>query len=189
MVTVCGSSVTLAITALAELIEPHRRFFEVAACCQDLKDARSAAGPGWLPRRVLVAVLDILKGYLPVLLFEQLGAHEAVDVGVVDHRVGSPHRGDEAPGRELVEVPAQRRKKATRWLTYEKASKHNLRDLTVSLPLGRFVAQAQQRAHGARRSGRDGRRVRIDRGRCGRPRYPGVAAHSVKFERFLPNHR
>ena len=33
---------------LAALIEPHRRFFEVAACCHDLKDAGAAAGPGWL---------------------------------------------------------------------------------------------------------------------------------------------
>jgi P-type E1-E2 ATPase len=32
---------------LATLIEPHRRLFEVAACCHDLKDARAAAGARW----------------------------------------------------------------------------------------------------------------------------------------------
>lgn len=37
---------------------------------------------------VLVAVLDILKGYLPVLLFEQLGAHEAALVAGIAAVVG-----------------------------------------------------------------------------------------------------
>lgn len=37
---------------------------------------------------VLVAVLDILKGFLPVLLFEQLGAHEAALVAGIAAVVG-----------------------------------------------------------------------------------------------------
>ncbi len=42
-------------------------------------------------------------------------------------------------GRERVEVPTKRRSKATKWLSYTKASKHNIRDLDFKLPLQRLV--------------------------------------------------
>ena len=44
---------------LVALIEPHRRFFEVAACCHDLKDTRSAAGPSWLGDPMEVALVQL----------------------------------------------------------------------------------------------------------------------------------
>ncbi len=52
---------------VAELIEPHRRFFEVAACCHDLKDARAAAGPGWLGDPMEVALVQLASDALPTL--------------------------------------------------------------------------------------------------------------------------
>ena len=52
---------------LVALIEPHRRFFEVAACCHDLKDARSAAGPGWLGDPMEVALVQLAANVMPAL--------------------------------------------------------------------------------------------------------------------------
>ena len=52
---------------LAELIEPHRRFFEVAACCHDLKDARSATGPGWLGDPMEIALVQLAADVMPGL--------------------------------------------------------------------------------------------------------------------------
>ena len=52
---------------LVALIEPHRRFFEVAACCHDLKDARSAAGPGWLGDPMEVALVQLAADAMPAL--------------------------------------------------------------------------------------------------------------------------
>ena len=52
---------------LAALIEPHRRFFEVAASCHDLKDARSAAGPGWLGDPMEVALVQLAADAMPRL--------------------------------------------------------------------------------------------------------------------------
>jgi calcium-translocating P-type ATPase len=52
---------------VAELIEPHRRFFEVAACCHDLKDARAAAGPGWLGDPMEVALVQLAADAMPAL--------------------------------------------------------------------------------------------------------------------------
>jgi calcium-translocating P-type ATPase len=52
---------------LATLIEPHRRFFEVAACCHDLKDARATAGPGWLGDPMEVALVQLAADALPAL--------------------------------------------------------------------------------------------------------------------------
>jgi calcium-translocating P-type ATPase len=52
---------------LAALIEPHRRFFEVAACCHDLKDARAAAGPGWLGDPMEVALVQLAAEAMPAL--------------------------------------------------------------------------------------------------------------------------
>ena len=52
---------------VAELIEPHRRFFEVAACCHDLKDARAAAGPGWLGDPMEVALVQLAAEAMPAL--------------------------------------------------------------------------------------------------------------------------
>jgi sodium/potassium-transporting ATPase subunit alpha len=52
---------------LAALIEPHRRFFEVAACCHDLKDARAAAGPGWLGDPMEMALVQLAAAAMPEL--------------------------------------------------------------------------------------------------------------------------
>jgi len=52
---------------LATLIEPHRRFFEIAACCHDLKDARAVAGPGWLGDPMEVALVQLAADALPAL--------------------------------------------------------------------------------------------------------------------------
>ncbi|MEQ1862968.1 MAG: cation-transporting P-type ATPase [Chthoniobacteraceae bacterium] len=52
---------------LAALIEPHRRFFEVAARCHDLKDARAAAGPGWLGDPMEVALVQLAADVMPAL--------------------------------------------------------------------------------------------------------------------------
>ena len=52
---------------VAALIEPHRRFFEVAACCHDLKDARAAAGPGWLGDPMEVALVQLASDVMPAL--------------------------------------------------------------------------------------------------------------------------
>ncbi|MCE9611495.1 MAG: cation-transporting P-type ATPase [Chthoniobacter sp.] len=52
---------------LAALIEPHRRFFEVAACCHDLKDARAAAGVGWLGDPMEVAIVQLAADAMPAL--------------------------------------------------------------------------------------------------------------------------
>ena len=52
---------------LDALLEPHRRFFEVAACCHDLKDARAAAGPGWLGDPMEVAIVQLAAATLPAL--------------------------------------------------------------------------------------------------------------------------
>ena len=52
---------------LAALIKPHRRFFEVAACCHDLKDARAAAGPGWLGDPMEVAIVQLAADAMPSL--------------------------------------------------------------------------------------------------------------------------
>ncbi|MEA3209899.1 MAG: sodium/potassium-transporting ATPase subunit alpha, partial [Chthoniobacter sp.] len=52
---------------VGELIEPHRRFFEVAACCHDLKDARAAAGPGWLGDPMEVALVQLASDAMPAL--------------------------------------------------------------------------------------------------------------------------
>jgi sodium/potassium-transporting ATPase subunit alpha len=51
---------------LGSLIEPHRRFFEVAACCHDLKDARGAAG-GWLGDPMEVALVQLAADAMPAL--------------------------------------------------------------------------------------------------------------------------
>jgi calcium-translocating P-type ATPase len=52
---------------IAALIAPHRRFFEVAACCHDLKDTRAAAGPGWLGDPMEVAIVQLAAEAMPVL--------------------------------------------------------------------------------------------------------------------------
>ena len=52
---------------LAALIEPHRRFFEVAACCHDLKDARAAAGASWLGDPMEVALVQLASDAMPAL--------------------------------------------------------------------------------------------------------------------------
>jgi magnesium-transporting ATPase (P-type) len=52
---------------LAALIEPHRRFFEVAASCRDLKDARASAGTGWLGDPMEVALVQLAADAMPAL--------------------------------------------------------------------------------------------------------------------------
>ena len=48
-----------------ELIEPHRRFFQVAASCHDLKAARAAAGPGWLGDPMEIALVQLAATAIP----------------------------------------------------------------------------------------------------------------------------
>ena len=62
-----GRMVETSPDQLAALIEPHRRFFEVAACCHDLKDARAAAGLGWLGDPMEVALVQLAADALPSL--------------------------------------------------------------------------------------------------------------------------
>ncbi|MGB8466166.1 MAG: cation-transporting P-type ATPase, partial [Terrimicrobiaceae bacterium] len=53
---------------LAALIEPHRRFFEVAACCHDLKDVRPAGGgAGWLGDPMEIALVQLAADAMPAL--------------------------------------------------------------------------------------------------------------------------
>jgi sodium/potassium-transporting ATPase subunit alpha len=52
---------------LAAMVEPHRRFFEVAARCHDLKDARAASGPGWLGDPMEVALVQLAADVMPAL--------------------------------------------------------------------------------------------------------------------------
>ena len=53
--------------SLASQVEPHRRFFEVAAFCHDLKDARSAAGPGWIGDPMEIALVQFANDAMPAL--------------------------------------------------------------------------------------------------------------------------
>jgi excinuclease ABC subunit A len=48
--------------------------------------------------------------------------------------------GQYLSGARTIEVPARRTGKDCAWLKLEHASTHNLRDLTIEIPLGRFVA-------------------------------------------------
>jgi magnesium-transporting ATPase (P-type) len=51
---------------LGALIEPHRRFFEVAACCHDLKDTRATtASRGWLGDPMEVALVQLAADAMP----------------------------------------------------------------------------------------------------------------------------
>jgi sodium/potassium-transporting ATPase subunit alpha len=52
---------------LATLVASHRRFFEVAAGCHDLKDARTAAGPAWLGDPMEVALVQLAADAMPDL--------------------------------------------------------------------------------------------------------------------------
>jgi excinuclease ABC subunit A len=71
------------------------------------------------------------------------GGH-VVFQGDVPALLASPRAitGDYLSGRRFIPIPPRRRPvdAATPRLVFESASKHNLRDLTLSLPLGRFVA-------------------------------------------------
>ena len=52
---------------LAWLRVPHRRFFEVAACCHDLKESRLGSGPDWLGDPMEVALIQLASEALPEL--------------------------------------------------------------------------------------------------------------------------
>jgi calcium-translocating P-type ATPase len=52
---------------LAALIAPHRRFFEVTACCHDLKDARATSGGRWLGDPMEVALVEFAAHAMPDL--------------------------------------------------------------------------------------------------------------------------
>ena len=52
---------------LAPLIEPHRRFFEVAACCHDLKGVRAETGAGLLGDPMEIALVQFATEVLPAL--------------------------------------------------------------------------------------------------------------------------
>ncbi len=56
---IAGKMVETIPEQLAPLIEPHRRFFEVAACCHDLKDARGGSGQDWLGDPMEVAIVEL----------------------------------------------------------------------------------------------------------------------------------
>ena len=52
---------------LAEMQVPHRRFFEVAACCHDLKEARAMGRRDWFGDPMEVALLQLATDALPEL--------------------------------------------------------------------------------------------------------------------------
>jgi calcium-translocating P-type ATPase len=52
---------------LARLREPHRRFFEVAACCHDLKPAGGPAVRGWLGDPMEIALVELASRALEQL--------------------------------------------------------------------------------------------------------------------------
>ena len=52
---------------LESLIEPYRRFFEIAAYCHDLKDASGGPGQRWLGDPMEVAIVDLAARALPLL--------------------------------------------------------------------------------------------------------------------------
>ena len=64
---IAGRMVEAIPDQLAALLEPHRRFFEVAACCHDLKDARAAGGAGWLGDPMEVALVQLAGEAMPEL--------------------------------------------------------------------------------------------------------------------------
>ncbi|MBL7648484.1 MAG: cation-transporting P-type ATPase [Candidatus Hydrogenedentes bacterium] len=49
---------------LNALAQSHPRFFEVAACCHDLKDLRAVAGPTWLGDPMEIALVELAAGAL-----------------------------------------------------------------------------------------------------------------------------
>ncbi|MDA0811045.1 MAG: cation-transporting P-type ATPase, partial [Verrucomicrobia bacterium] len=52
---------------IAVLTTSHRRFFEVAACCHDLKDTRSTNGPNWIGDPMEVAIVQLAAKAMPGL--------------------------------------------------------------------------------------------------------------------------
>jgi sodium/potassium-transporting ATPase subunit alpha len=60
---IAGRSYEAIPEQLAALIEPHRRFFEVAACCHDLK----GAGAGWLGDPMEIALVQLAADAIPAL--------------------------------------------------------------------------------------------------------------------------
>jgi len=64
---IAGKLVETIPVQLASLIEPHRRFFEVAAYCHDLKDAGGGSGQRWLGDPMEVAIVELAAQALPRL--------------------------------------------------------------------------------------------------------------------------
>lgn len=62
-----GSLLDASPETLAALQLPHHRFFEVAACCHDLKKARATGHRGWLGDPMEVAIVELAANALPTL--------------------------------------------------------------------------------------------------------------------------
>lgn len=54
-------------SSLTTLAQSHPRFFEVAACCHDLKDLRAVAGPTWLGDPMEIALVELAAESMPEL--------------------------------------------------------------------------------------------------------------------------
>ena len=64
---ISGSFFDARTAELAWLRVPHRRFFEVAACCHDLKESRLGSGPDWLGDPMEVALIQLASDVLTEL--------------------------------------------------------------------------------------------------------------------------
>ncbi len=53
--------------SLTNLAQSHPQFFEVAACCHDLKDLRAVAGPTWLGDPMEIALVELAAESMPEL--------------------------------------------------------------------------------------------------------------------------
>jgi calcium-translocating P-type ATPase len=64
---IAGKSYEVAPEPLSGLHQPHRRFFEVAACCHNLKESRLGSGPDWLGDPMEVALINLATDALTEL--------------------------------------------------------------------------------------------------------------------------
>jgi calcium-translocating P-type ATPase len=68
---IAGRSLDATPAAFAEVRGPHRRFFEVAACCHDLKEARAAGRRDWFGDPMEIALVEMAANALPELPHSQ----------------------------------------------------------------------------------------------------------------------